>query len=104
MKTLVQLCLETSRRIKDGRGYLTILAKATEEMGELAQEALIETGQHYKPPGNDGVVGEALDTLVCCIDMINKKCPNITEEELIPLLISKLGKWETEFEKRLTGG
>lgn len=78
------------------RSVYYILAKLMEEAGELAQEITVELGDSYKEKGKDGVIGEALDTLICCIDIIYKVYPGITEEEIIERLDDKLNKWKNK--------
>lgn len=103
MTTLINTILATSRRIRDNRTKYMVLAKANEEMGELAQEVLIAEGDHYKPAGKDGVIGEAIDLIVCATDMIYGVNPNITEEELVAILEKKLAKWVEKAELQQPG-
>lgn len=62
-------------------------------MGELSQEVMIDQGHHYKAPGKDGIIGEAVDVIVCMADMIFQADPTITEEEVQVILAKKLAKW-----------
>jgi hypothetical protein len=94
MQTLIERIFHTSRRIKNGRSQYAVLAKAGEEFGELSQEVMIANGDHYKAPGNDGIIGEAIDLIICCTDIIQSANPNITEEELTIIADRKLNKWE----------
>lgn len=91
--TFIETIIATSKRIRDGRGRLNVLAKAGEEFGELSQEVLIAQGDHYKKPGKDGVIGEAIDLMICCTDLIFGENPDITEDELKVILEKKLAKW-----------
>ena len=93
--TLVEQIKETSQRIKDGRSKYAVLAKATEELGELSQEVMIEAGDHYKEPGKDGIVGEAIDLMICAIDMILQADPQFTEQQMQAIATRKLAKWES---------
>src|SRR5688572_33439430 len=47
-----------------------VFTSLTEEVGELATEVAIAEGYSRKPVGKDGVVGEAIDVIVCALDMI----------------------------------
>lgn len=96
--TFIEQIWATSKRIHDNRGRLNVLAKAGEEFGELSQEVLIAEGDHYKKPGKDKVVGESIDLMICCVDMIFNENSNITEKELQVLLAKKLAKWEEKAE------
>lgn len=91
--SVIEEILFASAGIRDGRNQYTILAKATEEIGELAQEVMIAAGDHYKPAGKDGVIGEGVDLMICAIDMIASEDPCITEEEILVIVRRKLGKW-----------
>lgn len=91
--SLIQKTFETSDRIENGRSLLRILAHTMSEMGELAEEIAIADGNHYKQPG---IVGEAVDLIVCALDIIHKYDPSVTEEDLIKIAVRKLAKWESK--------
>lgn len=101
--TFIEQILATSRRIHDDRTDYAVLAKATEELGELAQEVMIENGDHYKEPGKDGIVGEAIDTIICCVDLIYQQNKVITEATLQRILSKKLAKWAEKAELQRPG-
>lgn len=69
-----------------------------EEVGELATEISIESGFSDKEPGEDGIVGEAIDVALCAIDLTWVSSPNTTEEELeeyvTEVIKRKLRKWK----------
>lgn len=96
--TLLQRILQTSKRIPDKRNEYVVLAHTMEEVGELAEEVTISCGTSYKESGPDGVIGEAIDGIICLVDMIyvhaQKNGIEITEEELIEIANKKLNKWE----------
>jgi hypothetical protein len=98
VETLLNQVWATSRIISRAEGpnlrtKYAVLAKGMEEMGELSQEIMISLGQHYKKPGKDGVIGEAIDVIVCMADLIFHENPNLTEQEVQVLLAAKLAKW-----------
>jgi len=101
--TLVNRCLAMSRRIKDSRTPSDIFFKLGEEFGELSQELLIQAGKHYKPAGKDGVIGEALDMIVCLIDLIHRHQNDVTEEQLAEMIQKKLNKWAEKSEQMYPG-
>lgn len=101
--TLVNRCLAMSRRIKDSRMVHEVSYKLGEEFGELSQELLIAAGKHYKKPGKDGVIGEALDMIVCLIDLIYCHQHDVTEEQLAEMIQRKLDKWAEKAEQMLPG-
>ena len=96
--TLLQRILQTSKRIPVKRNEYVVLAHTMEEVGELAEEVTISCGTSYKESGPDGVIGEAIDGIICLVDMIyvhaQKNGIEITEEELIEIANKKLNKWE----------
>lgn len=77
------------------RSTYQVLGKLMEEVGELAEEVMIADGFVDKPEGKDGVIGEAIDCITCCLDLIYLSYPNITKEEVMTILHVKLGKWLT---------
>lgn len=93
-ETLVKLIFETCAKIENHRSTSNILTHLMTEVGELAQETIIADGQSYKGPGEDGIVGEAIDVIICAVDMVHHQHPNITEEELMNLCRLKLAKWK----------
>jgi hypothetical protein len=61
------------------------------EMDELSDEiAIVNKGD---TPGVDGVIGEAVDIVVCLIDLIYKNNPNITTAQLQDIIKNKCDKW-----------
>lgn len=94
--TLISEILDASKNIQDGRTRYAVLAKAGEEYGELSQEVMIRNGDHYKQPGKDGIIGEAIDLIICCTDLIYSENPNITEDEIVEIAKLKLAKWKSK--------
>jgi NTP pyrophosphatase (non-canonical NTP hydrolase) len=71
----------------------SILGHTMAELGELALEINIENGYSYKQPDEDGVVGEAIDTIMCLLDLIHVSNPNITENDIAEIMQVKGRKW-----------
>lgn len=71
----------------------SVLASTMSELGETAVEVMIHNGQSYKQPGRDGIVGEAVDTILCLLDLIHLVNPDITEEQLNEIATIKCAKW-----------
>lgn len=71
-----------------------------EEVGELATEIAILHGDSTKEPGEDGVVGEAIDVIACCLDIIHRVDPNLTEEDIKGIMLRKCDKWKQNVTKR----
>lgn len=70
-----------------------VLACLVEETGELAQEVKIAERDSYKLEGIDGILGEAVDVIICAVDLIRGSYPTITEAEIIEVVNKKLNKW-----------
>lgn len=80
-------------RVANPRTLDSIFNSTVSELGELGTEIMIVNGQSYKEPGKDGVVGEAIDTIACLLDLIHVYHPNITEEYLNTMMAAKCAKW-----------
>lgn len=78
------------------RSQYSILASLTSEVGELAEEVAIANGDSYKKPGIDGILGEAIDVLICAYDLIRRTHPNVTEAELDIYARQKVEKWKSK--------
>jgi NTP pyrophosphatase (non-canonical NTP hydrolase) len=89
-----------SSLIEDGRTQHNVLAYTMTEVGELAEEIIIQHGHSYKDPGVDGVIGEAVDVIICALDMINISNPQITEDEILEIVIRKCKKWRIKTNER----
>jgi uncharacterized protein YunC (DUF1805 family) len=66
---LVDAVLKVSGKVSNGRTVETVLMHLVTEVGELAQEVVVAEGRSYKAPGRDGVVGEAVDVILCAVDL-----------------------------------
>ncbi len=61
---------------------------------DLATEIAVVQGTSIKTAGEDGIVGEALDVIICAVDLIYQEAPYLEEEDLIAGLLQKLYKWK----------
>jgi hypothetical protein len=100
MKDIITQTFEVSDLIKDERNLNDILNATVQEVGELATEISIHTGYRMAEPGADGVVGEAIDSIVCLLDIIRRYDPTITREQIEEIASAKLIKWVTKTQKR----
>lgn len=98
--TLIERIFQTSDIVVNDRTSYYILSSAMAEMGELAEEVGIANGGSYKNAGPDGILGEALDTIACLVDLIHKEYPNITEQDLVAYMSVKLNKWESKVKEQ----
>jgi len=83
----IALCrqVENKRKIKD------IFQHANFEMDELDEEIFnLEEGFGE---GDDGVVGEAVDVILCMLDIIAMHDPDINMEVLEQVMHKKYSKW-----------
>ncbi|MEM2159388.1 MAG: hypothetical protein QXN55_00350 [Candidatus Nitrosotenuis sp.] len=83
-----------SKEIVDGRTRADIFTYLIEEVGELAAELNVESGYSQKKPGDDGVIGEAIDAIICLVDLIRRHDPTITKKEIDEIVENKLLKWQ----------
>ena len=90
---IISKTFEISDMIKDDRNLNDILNATIQELGELATEISINTGYRFAPPGKDGIVGEAIDTIVCLLDIIHKFDPTISKIDIERIAEVKLNKW-----------
>lgn len=89
--TFLDKTLQVCHRIQHSRTLDTIFAHAQTEMVELQEE--INKVLNGEPEGPDGVLGESIDVMMCCVDIIYKHNPTITKEEIYAKLNEKLEKW-----------
>lgn len=86
--------------INNGRGdQVNILSSLTEEVGELATEIRIGAGLKDKPVGKDGVVGEAIDVILCALDIIHSELGSLDQQEIARRAMPKLTKWMLKYKK-----
>jgi hypothetical protein len=88
----------TSKTVGQFRDETSVMMHVMEEVGELALELAIHNGTSYKTAGPDGVIGEAMDSIICLMDLIYCHKPDITETELEEIAIKKCLKWRTKAE------
>jgi len=81
-------------RVVIGRNKYEVLSALMEEVGELATEVAVQEGYSHKPQGKDGILGEAIDVMICAVDMIYVSYPNLPKGVVEKILIQKLEKWK----------
>ena len=91
--SIVDTTINISESINNGRTVSDVLTHLVTEVGELAQEVIISNGKSYKEPGVDGVTGEAIDVMLCALDIISLENPGCTEQDLFEHVVKKLNKW-----------
>jgi NTP pyrophosphatase (non-canonical NTP hydrolase) len=94
--SLFDVICSTSKEIKNNRSPTDVMLVIMGEVGEVSEEVAIKYGNSYKTEGEDGVIGESIDTIIGLIDLILLDNPNITEEELSVIAAKKLQKWKSK--------
>lgn len=97
-QSLIELMMNASTYVTQKqarpRTVSDVFASAASEFGELGEELAIQSGYSYKEPGADGVVGEAIDTILCLLDLIHvQTAGTVTEEQLVEIASKKIEKW-----------
>lgn len=95
MPTLVELVFEYSDAIHNGRTISSIFNAGMDEMYELRDETVKSELQQKE--GADGILGEGIDVMLCVIDLIRKKYPEITEDEIVAYARTKCEKWKRKY-------
>lgn len=101
--SIIKLIFAVSEEVRP-RTIPQVMLKLAEEQGELAKEVNIVEGFVNKPEGEDGIVGEAVDLIICAVDVIKLAAgATFTEEELEQIFIKKLTKWKHNDSIRVIG-
>lgn len=90
---LYAYCVEKMKTIPEEATLYNHLGKLMEEVGELAEEISIDQGYVNKPSGEDGILGEACDVIICAFAIINKMHPTLSDRGLEAELSRKYLKW-----------
>lgn len=92
--SIVGTAFEFAAKIKNTRTLRSVQEHMQGEMEELDQEiAQVEKGEDE---GEDGVVGEAIDVMLCALDLIYQHAPHITEAQINRIARKKCEKWQTK--------
>jgi len=99
MNDIIKVVFDASDSIKNNRTLSGVFYSLSEEVGELATELGIECGHINKTPGPDGILGESIDIIVCVLDLIRIKYPNVTAGQLSNIAFNKCEKWKDSIDK-----
>jgi hypothetical protein len=92
---LVEIVRHYSTTIKNDRTIRSAYEHLRDEVDELGDEVLyLEMGH---PPGEDGIVGEAMDVINCALDVVFLKYPNIDSQTLVDIMTRKCEKWCSKY-------
>ena len=94
MRDLLSMVRAYSDAVQDGRTTSDILGYLLDEVDELTHE--VDTTDE---PGEDGVAGEAIDVMLCAIDMVFKARPDWTDEDILAYAERKCQKWVRKSQK-----
>lgn len=89
---LIDDIIRYSNEIQNSRTATSIFDHLISEVNELSEE--VNLAEMKRPAGEDGITGEAIDVILCAVDLIHRVNPAITEEELQAIAARKLEKWK----------
>lgn len=88
MKDWMSLC----REVENKRDIFSIYEHSLSEVDELEDE--IDIWDRGDTPGPDGIVGEAVDVILCMLDLIAQFDPDITTDQVEAVMDKKYAKWK----------
>lgn len=89
--SLLSLVRSYTDKIKNGRTVQDVHTYLCDESTELGIEVYTDT------PGEDGIAGEAIDVILCCLDLIFLSAPNMSDEDIIEYARKKCEKWARKY-------
>jgi hypothetical protein len=90
-KDLVALVREYAHNIKNGRTIENVHTYLCDEVTELGIEVYTDE------PGEDGIAGEAIDVILCALDLIFLAAPEMTDIEILEYANKKCQKWSWKY-------
>jgi hypothetical protein len=96
MTDILEITRQYSGTIKNGRTLSDVVAHLKSEVHELSEEL-------HGEPGEDGVVGECVDVILCALDAIFVHDKNITNIQIQEIVLKKLGKWSRRYANSIDG-
>lgn len=89
--SLIGMVRAYSERIKNGRTIENVNTYLNDEATELTQEVYTDV------PGEDGIHGEAIDVILCALDIIFLAAPDMTDEDIVNYARVKCEKWARKY-------
>jgi hypothetical protein len=87
--------------IQNGRTVSDASRHARLEHDELDEEIRLKSeGQSAGP---DGIVGEAVDLMLCALDIVFVEAPLTTNEEICRIMLTKCEKWARRYKDSIDG-
>ena len=93
LKSVESACSKIGHRETD---LNNIFVAMSEEVGELATEILIVNGLKDRP-SIEGIVGEAVDVMICALDIIYAHTGSLDNETVKSIVDTKLNKWVNKY-------
>jgi NTP pyrophosphatase (non-canonical NTP hydrolase) len=93
MSDVIEHIFKISEQVKNDRNITNVMLSTMSEIGELSTEVEIHSGISYKTPSDDGVFGEAIDCIICLVDLIKTHNPDVTIQEIEEYVKKKCNKW-----------
>lgn len=89
---MISEILNYCKVIENNRQLSDVFTHALSEIDELDEEI----GKYYEDeaPGPDGIIGEAVDVILCMVDLIYQETPDVTEEQIREIVMKKCEKWK----------
>ena len=91
MDQLIALVREYSNSINNGRTVKTIFEALKAETDELNNE-VVTNGT-----GLDGIEGEAVDVILCALNIIFKVNPGMSDDQIVEYARKKCDKWAKKY-------
>lgn len=91
MNDLITLVRTYSDKVKNDRTAEDILEYLHDEVSELDGEVI------GYDKGEDGIPGEAIDVILCALDLIYKAAPEWTDADILAYAEKKCQKWAKKY-------
>lgn len=92
--SMITTAFSFAAKIKNDRDLRSVHNHMLREVKELDEEiAQVMKGEDE---GEDGVVGEAIDVMLCALDLIYQHQPHISEAEINRIARKKCEKWQSK--------
>ena len=89
----IESILQVCRTIKHDRDISSAFVHLKGEVNELDDE--ISAVLYDQSPNEDGVIGEAVDCILCLVDIIYHEDNSVSSEEIDNIVNKKLAKWKS---------
>jgi hypothetical protein len=89
--SLISMVREYCNTIQNGRTIEQVKSYLDDEVDELHREV------HSTIPGEDGIHGEAINVILCCLDLIFLSTPSMSDEDIIEYARKKCDKWSRKY-------